>query len=97
NRDAFPWIGEDQAELTQNCLPDDLTACLAEHIAGVIAVQARPTLSENHFLLQLAHNASIIKGVIGWCDFDAHIEPQLDAAASHALLKGFRHLIQDEP
>ena len=97
NRDEFPWIGDHQPSLKQNRLPCDLATLTAEHITGLIAVQARPTLSENSFLLQLAQDFPIIKGVIGWCDFDACIEPQLEAAASHALIKGFRHLIQDEP
>ena len=97
NRDEFPWIGEDQAALKQNRLPGDITALTAERITGLIAVQARPKPSENDFLLQQAQANPIIKGVIGWFDFDASIEPQLEAAAGHALIKGFRHLIQDEP
>ncbi|HBP29498.1 MAG: amidohydrolase family protein [Advenella sp.] len=97
NRDEFSWIGDHQVSLKQNRLPCDIAALTAERISGLIAVQARPTLSENHFLLQLAQDFPIIKGVIGWFDFDASIEPQLESAANHALVKGFRHLIQDEP
>ncbi|AHG63060.1 amidohydrolase family protein [Advenella mimigardefordensis] len=97
NHDEFPWIGEDQAALRQNRLPGDLTALNAGRITGAIAVQARPMLSENDFLLQLAQANPIIKGVIGWFDFDAGIEPQLETAGGHAMIKGFRHLIQDEP
>jgi L-fuconolactonase len=97
NRDEFPWIGDHQISLKQDRLPRDIAALTAERVTGLIAVQARTTLSENNFLLQLAQDFPKIKGVIGWFDFDSGIEPQLDGAASHALIKGFRHLIQDEP
>jgi len=97
NRDAFPWIADQQTALTQNRLPQDLATLTTDLITGVIAVQARSTLAENAFLLQLAAQYPMIKAVIGWFDFDSAIEPQLEMAANQPLLKGYRHLIQDEP
>lgn len=97
NPDEFPWIGDHQVSLKQDRLPRDIAVLTADRVTGLIAIQARPTLSENKFLLELARNFPSIKGVIGWCDFDADIEPQLDIATNHPLIKGFRHLIQDEP
>ncbi len=94
---AYPWIGEHDLALKQDRLPADLIGMIPQKITGVIAVQARPILAENAFLLDLAARHAQVQAVIGWFDFNAAPEPQLQHAKATPALKGFRHLIQDEP
>ena len=75
---------------------------LAEHSAGTglvgtIAVQARQTLEETDWLLGLAERDPLCKGVVGWVPLqDEAIGEILGRYHDHPLLKGVRHVIQDE-
>lgn len=93
------WITADMEVLRRTYLPCDLQPSLLENgINGSIAVQASQSVSETLFLLDLAAKASFIKGVVGWIDLcAADIEEQVGKLHSYAKLKGFRHILQDEP
>jgi L-fuconolactonase len=53
---------------------------------------------ENDWLLSLARSRPVIKGVVGWVDLAApDITTQLEALAIHPEIKGFRHVVIDEP
>jgi L-fuconolactonase len=68
------------------------------NLDGSIAVQARQTIAETNFLLGLASNNSIIKGVVGWvplCETD--VEGVVEKYAAEKNIVGFRHVIHDEP
>ncbi len=68
------------------------------NLDGSIAVQARQTIAETNFLLGLASNYSIIKGVVGWlplCETD--VEGMIEKYAAEKNIVGFRHVIHDEP
>lgn len=63
-----------------------------------MAVQARASEAETDFLLGLASSNPWILGVVGWIDLRAgDLESRLEARASSAVLKGYRHQVQDEP
>jgi L-fuconolactonase len=65
---------------------------------GCIAVQASQTETENSFLLSLAHQNNFIKGIVGWVDLQAKdIIDRLDHYSQFQKIKGFRHILQDEP
>jgi len=67
-------------------------------IEGTIAVQARQMMKETDFLLELAENHSIIKGVVGWIPLcDGSVEGYLDKYAIQEKIVGFRHVLHDEP
>jgi L-fuconolactonase len=85
--------------LKQDFLPGDLKPLLdAIQFDGCIAVQARQTLEETRWLLELAEQYPFIKGVVGWVDLrsDRLIE-QLQRFAQHPKLVGVRHVVHDEP
>lgn len=94
----YSWISNDMVELKQDRLPQDSKFHLEQHdITGCIAVQARQSELENQFLLDLAEKNSQILGVIGWvnlCSKDA--ASSLATYQHNCLMKGYRHLIQDE-
>lgn len=63
-----------------------------------IAVQARDRVEETGFLLDLADAHPWIAAVVGWIDLrSSDIERDLGRWAGRPALKGFRHLLQDEP
>jgi len=96
---AYPWIGVGMERLARDYLPGDLEApAAAEGIGGTVAVQARQTLEETRWLLDLADRHPLIRGVVGWVDLrsdDVHRELQEFVARKKFL--GVRHVVQDEP
>ena len=94
--DEFPWIQGDLAPIAQDMLPEDLCSQLTDNIDGIIAVQARPCTEENDYLSSLAQQHSLIKGIVGWFDFEQNADAQLDMFLRNSKMKGFRHMLQDE-
>jgi L-fuconolactonase len=75
-------------------LAAELTSCQFE---GCVAVQARQSLEESSWLLELADSSPFIKGVVGWVDLRApDVARQLAALAAHPRFVGVRHVLQDE-
>lgn len=98
NEKEFDWIDDDMSELKRDFLPEDLKACLTSiHFDGSIVVQARQSLEETKWLLELAQKFDFIKGVVGWVDLcSPDITKQLKQFANNPFLKGVRHVIHDE-
>lgn len=98
NANHYPWIPPG-SPLHRDWLPTDLEPLLAASgLSACIAVQARQTLDESRWLLELADHHSIIKGVVGWVDLRSpKVEHDLAALASHPKFCGVRHVVQDEP
>jgi len=101
NYDAleYPWIGDSMSVLRRDFTPLDLKAELADvGIDGCVAVQARQTLAESHWLCSLADEHDFIRGVVGWADLrSTDADAQLEELAAHPRLVGVRHVVQDEP
>ncbi|WP_339260857.1 amidohydrolase family protein [Paenibacillus sp. FSL R5-0713] len=95
----YGWIGEEMKAIRQSFLPHDLEPILTQSgMDGCIAVQARQSLTETEWLMQLADQYEFIKGVVGWADLCSDdVRNQLELLASNPVLKGVRHVIQDEP
>jgi L-fuconolactonase len=95
----FPWISAQMPDLRQNFLPPDsrpfMDACAVD---AVIAVQARSQSQETDFLLALAAQDPRIAGVVGWVDLAGkELARQLERWSDQPALRGFRHILQDEP
>ncbi|MCZ8519565.1 MULTISPECIES: amidohydrolase family protein [Paenibacillus] len=97
--EEYPWIGEGHEVLKRSFLPGDLKPLLESiGFEASVAVQARQSLKETEWLLQLAEEHDWIKGVVGWVDLcSPEVERQLEQFAGHPRLKGVRHVIHDEP
>lgn len=95
---AYPWM-KPEWPIRRDFLPPDLAPLLAAAgLDGSIAVQARQSLEENRFLLDLADRHPLVKGVVGWVDLRSpHVEEQLRDFAAHPKAVGVRHVVQDEP
>jgi L-fuconolactonase len=87
------------AALKRDFLPQDLEPLLAgADFDGCIAVQARQDTAETEWLLSLAREHAFIRGVVGWVDLCApDVREQLAPLAKDSVLKGVRHVVQDEP
>jgi len=95
----FDWINDDMAVLRRDFLLGDLMVELPEaKVEGVVTVQARQTLEETRWLLELTKSCSAMRGVVGWAPISsAGFEASLDALAAEPKLVGLRHVVQAEP
>ena len=100
NTTDYVWMSEEHNSLKRNFLPEHLLPLLdACKIDGTIAVQARQMMKETDFLLELAANHSIIKGVVGWVPLNRPDEASaaLEVLVKNRIFKGVRNLIHDYP
>lgn len=97
--EQYAWISEAMPQLRRDFLPADLEPLLSPfELKGSIAVQARHSLEETDFLLDLSQAHPFMLGVVGWVDLQApDLEKQLSAYSAQLKLCGFRHIVQDEP
>jgi len=67
-------------------------------IDGVVSVQADQSMLETDELLEHAAKHDFIRGVVGWFPLaDPSVEEVLAKYSINPLLKGVRHVVQDEP
>jgi L-fuconolactonase len=95
----YPWIGPGMERLARDYLPTDLAPLVAaEKIDGSVAVQARQSVAESRWLLDLAAAHPLVKGVVGWVDLRSDtVGDDLHALAANPTFVGVRHVVQDEP
>lgn len=95
----YGWIDDSMAALRRDFLPTDLLAELAKAgVDGAVTVQARQTLEETRWLLELARGCEAIRGVVGWAPIAApNFEAVADSLAADPKLVGLRHVVQAEP
>ena len=95
----YDWIDDRLASLRRDFLPADLKPELARFgFEGSIAVQARQSLEDTRWLLELADRAPFIVGVVGWVDLcSTHVRRDLERFAKHPKFRGVRHVVQSEP
>ncbi len=95
----YEWIDDSMAALRRDFLPDDFKRAMeSTGFHGSVAVQARQTLEETRWLLELAERSPWILGVVGWVDLRSpDVRTQLKALAQNPKLVGIRHIVQSEP
>jgi L-fuconolactonase len=95
----YDWIDDSMANLRHDFLPDGLKPQMEQAgFQGCVAVQARQTLEETRWLLELAAAAPFVLGVVGWVDLQSpQVHSQLEAFAKNPKLVGVRHVVQGEP
>jgi L-fuconolactonase len=98
NPSEYSWMQPDWP-IRRDFLPPDLHPLLMQTgFEGSIAVQARQSMEETDWLLDLANEQPFIKAVVGWVDLRSErVEEELARLASHATFAGVRHVVQDEP
>ena len=97
--EEYGWIDDSMSAIARDFMPADLQATAASlGVVGSVAVQARQTLQETRWLLDVADNSPLIQGVVGWAPLASpEVEAALDEFSRRTKLKGYRHVVQDEP
>ena len=95
---TYSWMNEKMDILKVDYQPADLKDEIsAVGIDGVISVQADQSIRETDDLLAHAMVNDFIMGVVGWLPLaDANVKGLMDKYAEITLLKGIRHVVQDE-
>lgn len=97
--EEYGWIDDSMSAIARSFTPSDLKAEIdAVGIDGVVSVQARQTVEETEWLLQLAEANNFIKGVVGWVPLaEENVGDTLASFTGRKKLKAVRHVVQDEP
>lgn len=95
----YAWIDGSMVPLRRDFLPSEaLGEMVGAGVDGGVAVQARQTLEETQWLLDLADAHPFIAGVVGWVDLEADdVAGQIEQLSGRRKLVGVRHLVQGEP
>src|SRR5271170_3932484 len=93
------WITDDMGVLKRDYLPGDLLPEMhANGIDATVAVQAGQSERETEFLIDLAARHAFIAGVVGWVDLrNPEVDRRLEHFSRFPVMRGFRHIAQDEP
>ena len=96
---TYSWMNEKMDILKVDYQPADLKKEIENSgIDGVISVQADQSLRETDDLLEHAKVNDFIQGVVGWLPLaEQNVRNLMDKYADNSLLKGIRHVVQDEP
>ncbi len=98
NVQDFGWIDDAMHVIRRDFLPPDLqeTICVAG-VDGVVSVQARQSLAETRWLLELAGENPFLRGVVGWVPLIApEVGDILGELATNPKLRAVRHVLQRE-
>lgn len=90
------WPTPDLAPIYHDFGVDDLVQQSATlDLVGSVAVQSQPSDLDTDWLLQLASQHDLIKGVVGWVELSAsNASERLTMLAKHQKLKGVRPMLQ---
>ncbi|PDT76042.1 amidohydrolase family protein [Bradyrhizobium sp. C9] len=96
-RADYGWLTPERGPIYRDFgLADLMPHLAAAAIDGTILVQAAPTEAETAFMLDVAKGAEVVRGVVGWIDFDGDdAAARIDAIADRQLLVGLRPMVQD--
>jgi len=94
----YDWIDDDLAAIRRDFLPADLAReVAAAGVDAVVSVQARQTLGETRWLLELAEANELVAGVVGWVPLvSPSVGDTLAELAATPRLCGVRHVLQGE-
>lgn len=97
--ETYSWMNEKMELLQRDYLPQNLKDEIDKvGVEGVVSVQADQSIKETEQLLGYADSHDFILGVVGWLPLsDQGVENLMERYSSNPLLKGIRHVVQDEP
>jgi len=94
----YDWIPDAMAVIRRDFDASDLqTVARPCGIDGSVVVQARQTLGETEWLLDLADSDAFIQGIVGWVPLvSPDIAEVLNRFSSRQAFKGVRHVLQGQ-
>jgi L-fuconolactonase len=98
NEEEYGWIKDSMQKIRKNFLPDNLRKNLINlGFDGCITIQARQTMYETKWLLELADTCDFIQGVVGWVDLQSNdVDNILQDLSQNEKFVGVRHVVHDE-
>lgn len=98
NPTEYGWMGPGLESLRRDYMPEDLIPLLQTvGFESAVLVQARQTLGETAWMLELADRHPFICGMVGWVDLcSPQVEAHLAQFAGHPRLVSMRHLLESE-
>ncbi len=98
SQEQYPWMLAGMENIRRDFLIPELHSVTREAgVTGTVAVQARQTIGETEWLLGLARDNELIRGVVGWVPLiDADVAKHLERFSGNRKLKGIRHVLHDE-
>src|SRR6185437_3102744 len=97
--EEYPWMLDGMEKIRKDFLVPQLQdVTRTAGVTGTVAVQARQTLEETEWLLNLADGTSLIRGIVGWVPLiEEDIAKRLEVFSAKPKLRGVRHVLHDEP
>ena len=99
SREEYPWMLDGMGSIRRDFLIDELKVVQRQaNVEGFVTVQARQTVAETAWLLQLASRHRIMRAVVGWIPLtDPEVASVLERFADNPNLRAVRHVLHDEP
>jgi len=98
NKAEYDWIPDDSPLAKDHLLEQLENETSSAEVSATVVVQARQTLTESKWLLNLAEHSNTIAGVIGWVPLmECNVSQTLSYLAACPKFKGVRHVLQNEP
>ena len=96
--EEYAWMTKGMQAIRRDFLVEDLkSVSLESGFTGTVVVQARQTLIETDWLLNLSSSDDFVRGVVGWVPLiDPAVHGQLERVTAHKKLKAVRHVLHDE-
>jgi L-fuconolactonase len=96
-RGDYNWLTPSLKAIYRDFGPADLAPILARHgIEGTVLVQAAASVAETDYMLSLAGSHEIVRGVVGWVDFESPAaDAEIERLSKNPKLKGLRPMIHD--
>ena len=94
----YSWIVPEYGLLYDDFRPEQLAPQIVEAgVTGTVLVQAADTYEDTFYMLDVAENFPIVKGVVGWVPFDRPNEARaaLEVLSKNPFFKGVRNLTHD--
>lgn len=95
-RNDFAWPTPDLAEIHRDFLPEHFAPLAdAAGVTGALLVQSQQSDRDTAWLIELARDTPIVRGVVGWADLLAADAPdQIAALAAQPKFRGLRPMLQ---
>lgn len=100
DRIAQPWLTGKFEALARPFEPPDLEPSRrAAGVAQTVLVQSAASDADTDYMFELVARVDWVAGVVAWVKLDDHAatRDRLDQLAAQPKLRGFRHLIHQEP
>ena len=98
SQEEYPWMLDGMDSLRRDFLIEELNEVRRQaSIDAVVTVQARQSLTETDWLLDLASRHGIMRAVVGWVPLtDSSVASVLEGYSTFPKLRSVRHVLQDE-